>query len=163
MCNDSTWIWVALVLVSNAAALAQQSSQGHINLKVTDPSGSFVPYALVQVRNADSKIESETLTDARGEAVLYLDPDAATISVRSSGFEVWRFKIGGREDVAVSLNAILRIESFSGPTVVNADQDLKTEPQPPIDAAIPMQPLESLIGLPVHKLRRHARTHHTVD
>ena len=128
-----------------------------VAFKVTDPTGASIPHAKIQARTSESRIVSETETDARGDAVLYLEPHTSTISVHAAGFDGWQYKIEAGKDVDKPLIAVLRIESYYGPTLVNAEPELETEPQPPIVAAIPLEPLEALIALPGHNLRHRAR------
>ncbi len=151
---------VAVALAFISVALAAQSPSGiALKVGVKDPTGAAVPGAEVQARASESRITSQTRTDANGEAVLCLEPDTSIVSVRAPGFSVWRYKIEGGRDVDKPLIAVLRISSYHGPTLVNADPGLQTEPQPPIAALIPLESLESLIVLPRRNLRHPGSAH----
>jgi len=107
---------------------AQSPSKLALKVRVTDATGAAISHAEVQARESDSRITSQTRTDALGEAVLYLGPDTSIISVRASGFDRWQYKIDTKNSVDNPLVAILRIRSYYGPTLVNADPVLETEP-----------------------------------
>jgi hypothetical protein len=154
---------VGIAFAITCVILPAQSSNIALRIKVTDPTGAAIPGAEVQTRASDSRITSQTWTDALGEAVLYPTPDTSTISVRASGFDQWQYKIDAGESVDKPLNAVLRIRSYYGPTLANADPVLETEPQPPIVIEIPVVPLEFLVDLPRHKLRSVPRSHHSAS
>jgi len=139
---------------------AQSPSKLTLRIRVTDPTGAAISSAEVQARTSDFRITSQTRTDPLGEAVLYLEQDTSTISVRASGFDRWQYKIDAKNSVDNPLVAILRIRSYYGPTLVNADPVLETEPQPPIVTEIPLEALKSLLDLPEHKVRRFGLSHH---
>jgi hypothetical protein len=139
---------------------AQSPSKLTLKIMVTDRTGVAISRAEVQTRASDSRITSQTWTDTHGEALLSLDPDTSTISVRASGFDHWQYRIDTRKSVDKPLIAVLRIQSYYGPTLVNADPVLETEPQPPIVIEIPLEPLEFLVDLPRHELRWFPRSHH---
>jgi len=67
---------------------AQLPSDIALKVKVTDATGASIPRALIQVRTSESRIESETRTDAQGEAVLYLDSGASTILSKRAGLRI---------------------------------------------------------------------------
>lgn len=75
----------------------------------------------------------------------FVSAQTSIISVRASGFDGWQYKINAREKLDNPLIAVLRIASYYGPTLVNAEPGLETELQPPIAAVIPPEHLESLI------------------
>jgi hypothetical protein len=134
-------------------------SPSRIAIKVTDPTGAPISHARVQARTSESRVTAEIESDAQGEAVLDLAPSTSIISVRAPGFKVWQFKIDAVKNVDQPLHAVLQIGSYSGPTVVNAEPALVTQPQPPSAAMIPLESLESLIALPTRKLRHLGRAH----
>jgi hypothetical protein len=144
-----------LALLVSIAARAQSPSK--IALKVTDPTGAPVSHARIQARTSESKITAEIESDAQGEAVLPLDPGTSIISVRASGFDRWEYKVDRTEALESPLIAVLRIRSYYGPTLVNFEPlpAFNTEPQPPIKASIPLEPLAYLKTLPKHKLSHH--------
>ena len=88
---------------------AQSPSKLALKIRVTDPTGAAISRAEVQSRASDSRITSQTWTDTLGEAVLSLDPDTSTISVRASGFDHWQYRIDTRKSVDKPLIAVLRI------------------------------------------------------
>jgi hypothetical protein len=144
-----------LALLLSVTAMAQSPSK--ITLKVTAPTGTPVSHARIQARTSESKITAEIESDAQGEAVLPLAPDTSIISVRASGFDHWQYKVDNPKAIENPLIAVLRIRSYYGPTLVNFEPlpAFNTEPQPPIKASIPLEPLASLITLPRHKLSHH--------
>ncbi len=143
-----------LALLLGITAKAQSPSK--INIKVTEPTGAPVSNARIQARTSESKITAEIESDAQGEAVLPLDPDTSIISVRASGFDRWEYKVDRMDALENPLIAVLRIRSYYGPTLVNLEPlpAFNTEPQPPIKASIPLEPLAYLKTLPKHKLSR---------
>ena len=156
MCMAAARIAILALLVS-VSLRAQSPSK--LEIKVTDASGTPIPRARVQARSSEPGITSAAETDAQGEAVLYLGPDTSTISVRAPGFDGWQYKMDAREKLDNPFIAVLRIASYYGPTLVNAEPGLETEPQSPITAVIPLEPLAYLIDLPPHKSRHHCRAH----
>ena len=108
------------------ALAAQAPSDVALKVKVTDTTGTAISRAKIQARTPDSRIKSETQTDSRGEAVLYLDRETSIVSVHAPGFEVWQYQIEGGKDVDKQLIAVLRIESYYGPTLVNPEPRLET-------------------------------------
>ena len=151
---------IAILAMLFSLVLRAQSAS-NIEIKVTDPDGAPIPHARIQALTSESKITSKTETDARGEAILYLGPDTSTISVRAFGFDNWQYKIDETKAADRPLIAVLRIQSYYGPTLVNPDPVLvlDTRPQPLIAASIPLEPLAILSALPRHKLRRHGWIH----
>jgi hypothetical protein len=144
-----------LALLLSITASAQSPSK--ITIKVTEPTGAPVSHAMTQALTSESKITAEIESNAQGEAVLPLDPGTSVISVRASGFDHWQYKVDNPKAIENPLIAVLRIRSYYGPTLVNFEPlpAFNTEPQPPIKASIPLEPLASLITLPRHKLSHH--------
>jgi hypothetical protein len=88
-----------------------------------------------------------------------LDPGGYTVSVRAKGFKGWQCKIDARPGMGQPLTAILRVGSYYGPTSVAEGPRLQTVRQI-LEVTIPLEPPESLIDLPGHKLPRFRRSHH---
>jgi hypothetical protein len=149
---------IAILALFVSVALTAESPS-RIAIKVTAPTGAPISHARIQARTSESRITAEIESDAKGEAVLRLDPSTSIISVRASGFDGWQYKINAREKLLNPLIAVLRIASYYGPTLVNAEPGLETELQPPIAAVIPPESLESLICLPTRKLTHPGRAH----
>jgi hypothetical protein len=106
---------IAIIAFFFSLTLKAQSPS-RIELKVKDPSGGPIPHARVQALTLESKITSKAETDAQGEAILYLGPDTSTISVRAFGFDGWQYKIDMTKAADRPLIAVLRIQSYYGPT-----------------------------------------------
>ncbi len=152
-----------LVLVISVALTAE--SPPKIVAKVTAPTGAPISHARIQARTSESRITSETESDAQGEAVLRLDPGTSIISVRASGYDRWQYKIDAREKLDNPLIAVLRMQSYYGPTLVNPEPVLvlNTEPLPPIAASIPAEQLAILTALARRKLSHHGWVHPSKD
>jgi len=141
-----------LALLLSITAKAQSPSK--ITIKVTEPTGAPVSNATIQALTSASKITADIESDAQGEAVLSLDRGTSIISVRASGFDRWEYKVDRMDALENPLIAVLRIRSYYGPTLVNLEPlpAFNAEPQPPIKASIPLEPLACLKTLPRHKL-----------
>ncbi len=83
-------VW-CLAVASLLGPLQGQDFRAVLKGRVTDPSGSAVPQAKVQVRHSETNVANDTQTDAQGDfTVSFLQPGAYDVSVTSSGFKTYR-------------------------------------------------------------------------
>ncbi len=149
---------IALLALFVSMGLTAESPS-KISVKVTDPSGSPIPHARVQSSTSESGIIAEALTDAQGEAVLYLDPGTYTVSVSAQSFKSWRRgMIHLTQNSSISIEADLRPGDVSSGFGVNDEKTMRIE-YPLLAASIPLEPLASLVDLPRRKLWHHFRSH----
>lgn len=94
--RSSRWIlfvWLAMVgsLLCGIPAVAQLTT-GSILGTVKDPSGAVIPNATVTVRNLDTHISTNVITNAAGEfSANSLVPGHYSVIVTSAGFKVSTF------------------------------------------------------------------------
>ena len=145
------------VIVTSNELSAQTARQVPLNVTVTDQSGAPVAHALVHARPDDSTSPIEVQADARGVAALSLPSGPYIVSVNAPSFRTWRSTIN--LTAAQSITAELLISAPGSGFVINEEKTIQTE-RPIFDVSIPLEPLESLIDWPAHKVRRFGRSHH---
>jgi hypothetical protein len=72
---------------------AQTTPQGSVTIQVTDPAGTLVSGARVQIDPWPSKHRPVLKTDGRGQVVLALPAGAYTLSITCPGFKRWTRQI----------------------------------------------------------------------
>jgi hypothetical protein len=150
---------IALSVLS-LTLVAQTERKIPINVTVTDQAGARIPNAMVQVRPDAAKPTIEIRANAQGIAVLSLAAGTYTISVLAPGFQSWRTTVQLASNSNQSINAELRVGGVGSGPVINDDSIIQTERQT-LDVSIPFEPVEPLIDLPGHKLRRFKWPHHS--
>jgi hypothetical protein len=143
----------------NAMLAAQTVREGSLNVTVTDQSGARVPHAVVQLRPEGSKPLIEQRTDAQGITVLSLVSGTYAVSVFAPGFKRWRSSVQLAQNSSQSIKAELQIGGVGSGYTVNDEKVIQTERQL-VEVIILLEPLEYLVVLPSHKLRRSVWSHH---
>ena len=151
--------WGEYIPVEHAAPLVQlPSTQVQLKVMVKDQSGAFIPQATIEFRSSGSATTTKVESDARGDAILHLDPGSYSISITSRGFATWSSHVDVQWN-GQSISAELKIGGGGGVQLMPMDLGLETERQI-FDASIALEPLQSLINLPGRKLPHHARIRH---
>jgi hypothetical protein len=115
---------LSVILVTAAAATAQISKvNGTILGLITDPSGSRVPHAAVDVTNVDTGFDRKALSNERGEYEVPLLPIGTyKISVSAIGFNKYeQTGVVVRLDNASEVNIALQIGSDQQVVTVQSD------------------------------------------
>ncbi len=139
--RSSRWIlfvWLAMVgsLLGGLPAVAQLTT-GSILGTVKDPSGAVIPNATVTVRNLDTHISTNVITNAAGEfSANALVPGHYSVVVKSAGFKVSTFpevnlSAGDRArvDAQLELGAgtqTVNVEAFVSPALETDSSTLST-------------------------------------
>jgi len=144
----------------HAAPLVQlPSPEVPLKVMVKDLSGQFIPRAVIQIRSSESGVTAEGMSDAQGNATMPLEPGIYSVSVAARGFAKWSSKVDLQPSASQSLLAELRVGGGGGIEVTPIDSGIETERQI-LDVSIPFEPVESLMDLPAHKMRRPKWPHH---
>ena len=115
-------IFALASFLSTGRILAQSSSAG-VNGVVTDPSGAVISNARVTLRNVDTNVERDTVSNATGDYFFNnVPPERYTLSVRASGFQTEKIAAFA-VDVAqvVTLNVSLKVGSVDQAVTVQAE------------------------------------------
>lgn len=100
----------AIVLFALVGALCAQTYQGRILGLVTDPSGAVVTAAKVTIRNVDTGVERNLVTNPVGEyGASDLNPGTYTVTVEAAGFKQAQSTIVALE-VARDIRVNLRLQ-----------------------------------------------------
>ena len=120
---------LAALSIGSGRLAAQTSTTGDITGVVTDPSGSVVPNATVNLKDETKGVTQESTTNAQGTYRFYLlTPGPYTVSVTATGFQT----TSRRVDVAVGQIGTVGIQltlgaSSSSVTVTEAAPLLQTD------------------------------------
>src|SRR5262245_61675905 len=83
-----------LLLVALVSAASAQDPRGTIAGTVTDATGGVLPGVTVVVRNLETGVAQDTITDTEGRfQVLYLNPGLYVVSAELAGFR--KFETAG--------------------------------------------------------------------
>jgi len=150
-------IAVIALATMNAMLVAETVRERSLDVTVTDQSGARVNHAVVQLRPEGSNHLIEQRTDAQGIAVLSLASGTYAVAVFAPGFKSWRSSIQLAGDSNQSLRAELQIGGVGNCYTVNDEKIIQTERQL-VEVTIPLEPLEYLVDLPSHRLRRFGQS-----
>src|SRR5690349_6246097 len=104
---ERTWAFVAVTCLF-AGIVTGQSVKGSFIGTVQDITGAVVPNAKITIKNLDTNVASDALTDARGNYfVPFLDPGNYSVSVEKTGSKralELRIKLDVAAKVRVDLN-----------------------------------------------------------
>ena len=79
---------VASLLVALAGTASAQDPRGSVQGTVTDSTGAVLPGVAVVVKNTETGVQQDTVSDASGRyQVIYLNPGTYTITAALSGFK----------------------------------------------------------------------------
>jgi len=88
-----------------AAPLAAQDPRGSVTGTVADSTGGMLPGVTVTVKNVQTGVEQNVVTDGEGRfQVLYLNPGNYTVTAELSGF-----KKTLRENTRVGVSDVVRV------------------------------------------------------
>ena len=122
-----TLITTALFLLISAPVLAQtQITTGVIQGTISDPSGSVVPGATVEVRNLETNLVRTLVTDADGRFVLLQLPSGRyTVTVAKSGYATL---VAENQSVTVgqslTLNLQMKISQLEEKVIISASPSI---------------------------------------
>ncbi len=91
---SASWIvllalFIAIILQFSPTKALGQGATGALNGTVVDPSGAVIPGAKVTLKNLDTQVEQEAITNSAGRYVFVAIPPARyTIEVTKEGFKV---------------------------------------------------------------------------
>lgn len=119
-------LWSALVLIPLLASAPAAGQYAQASGRVTDPSGSVVPAALVTVRNVDTGVTREARSNAEGYFALpALTPGNYEIRVQHEGFKaVVRSGIRFLADEQARVDFVLELGTLAESVNVTADVSL---------------------------------------
>jgi hypothetical protein len=149
-------VYIAAITIALCASpvLAQEPAEATLTVTVTDQTGAVIPGARVTAIREDSHDDFRFLTDARGVAVLQLQPGIYNLRVVSQGFAQWA-ETGLDVTGKIEKSVVLRVSSYSGPMVI-ADTVSPPVDLPVVEALIPLEPVQELVLTPT-KLPSHRR------
>lgn len=131
-----------------------QPSAPVLKVTVVDPSGAFIPGAVIQLRSDLDVRVGEFRADENGMAELKLAPTKYSIRVYAPGFEAWSTSVNLTSGVNQSVIARLRPGRIMNSPVVE-DNSLRPQVEASLlDVQLPSISLKQL-SLPARKLRSH--------
>ncbi len=118
------------MLVFGAGLAVGQSTSGSVNGTVTDPKGSLVPGATVEISNPLSGYSRKVVADANGSYHFYNLPfDEYTITVSDPSFAMTRRQVQVSSTVPVTLVVPLELKNVSSSvTVVSTPDTVEQSP-----------------------------------
>src|SRR5688572_16668324 len=123
---------VLVCVLSFTAHLAAQSIYGTFTGLVSDPSNAVVASATIKLRDQQSGVVRETVTNSEGYYTFAsVPPGAYEITVSSPGFETYSqtgISLGGGDKLNV--NITLKVGNTANTVVVTGDVDIIT----PVDS-----------------------------
>src|SRR5262245_31076378 len=106
--------FVVAALSLAAGSAAAQDFRGSIAGTVIDASGGVLPGVTIVVKNVDTGVAQETITDDKGlYAVLYLNPGTYSVSAELQGFK--RVTRAGND---VRVGEVLRVDLTMAPGAI---------------------------------------------
>lgn len=115
-------IAISALLMSGTTRLFAQGSSSGVNGVVTDPSGAAVPGAKVTLRNVDTNVERDTVSNGSGVYFFNNVPPARyTLVIAAQSFQketISAFSVGVAQ--VVTLNAVLKVGSVEQSVTVAA-------------------------------------------
>jgi len=127
-CKQKSWVFI-LILCLGAMVNASAQSAGNstsVNGTVTDPSGSVVVNAAVEIHNPVSHLDRSTSTDTAGKFSFPNVPfNTYHMSVNAPGFASYSQDVDVRSAVPINVNVGLQVQaSAETVTVESSAQDL---------------------------------------
>src|SRR5687768_13205819 len=121
-----------LCALSSIAPLPAQSIYGTLTGIVSDPSNAVVANAAIRLRDQQSGVVRETVTNSEGYYTFAsVPPGAYEVSVTSAGFETYsQTGISLRGGDKLNINVTLKVGNTANTVVVTGDVDLIT----PVDS-----------------------------
>ena len=118
------------MMVFGAGLVLGQSTSGSVNGTVTDPKGSLVPGATVEISNPLSGYSRKVVADANGSYHFYNLPfDEYTITVSDPSFAMTRRQVQVSSTVPVTLVVPLELKNVSSTvTVVSTPDTVEQSP-----------------------------------
>jgi hypothetical protein len=148
---------IAAVLLAASlltVAGAQQSSQTHLTVQVTDMTGALVPGARIKIDPTLPSDKSSLVTDSQGRATLDLPPGSYTLSITFTGFKEWTRQVEVQRGSVQVLPATLEV----APTPCDPCGVFVWVPDIPVEspepAFLPLQPISNLAPLPSHSPKK---------
>ena len=145
-------VWIVVALALTGVGFAQDAAKGRVAVEVVDPSGAFVPDAIVQVVGMHNTPVIKIEADVRGRAAMSLDPGIYFLIVTARGFKSFSQTLDVTDRATLSVRAVLAVGNMcagcliiSGPDVIEIEHDLP-------DGTIATTELKLAI-LPARKLR----------
>ena len=136
----------ALVLLALTPVMAQVGTQGSILGAVTDASSAALPGATVAVRNLDTGLEQNAVTDESGNfEILALPIGAYSVTVSMPGFKTWRqerltLNVGERSRVA----PVLEVGQITESVTVEGGAPLLQTERSSVQTVVEMQQIREL-------------------
>ena len=137
--------WVLLLPIGASA----QEFRGTVSGSVTDPSGSVVPGASVEIKEINTGSINKTVSDNAGQYVLpFLPPGDYTITVERAGFETMaRSNITVQGQAHLIINLALKVGSASQTVTVTTEEPLVNQADASIGQVLST---ESVADLPLN-------------
>lgn len=150
-----------LGLIACSLPLCAQPSQGHFTIRVTDTAGAVIPNAQVQIDPERPSGNSCQKTENLGEFACEVPVGTHTLTVVAPAFQQWTNRINVESGFDQHVDAVLRVGSYSGPSVVPDNRDyaskfLRFPEEPVLLQTVPLAMLP-LASIPVKTHEKKAK------
>lgn len=126
---------LALGLLLMGVCLSSAQTETGVNGRITDTSGTAVPYAAVSLTDLTTSRTVHTTTDADGRYTFKgLSPDPILVTVEKAGFESFTQRVTlTKNSAATTVNATLHVASLGESVVVRGTVNPEATPVPTRD------------------------------
>ena len=146
-CKQKSWAFIGIAYLATSLSANAQSAGNSTSVSgtVTDPSGSVVVNATVEIHNPVSQLQRSTITDAGGKfnfANIPFNPYHLTVD--APGFNTFVQDIDVRSAVPLNLNIALQVKASAEQVTVEASAQDLLENQPTFHTDVDRELLDKL-------------------